>query len=105
MRELEKETAHYISEFINIFLKELFGDLIDFINVNLKEENLTAMKNLGEDLEVAVANSTKMTGASSVAGTGDLTRLVQAICADFNASRNTRIDTFKKECERIFRGT
>ena len=79
--------------------------MIDFINVNLKEENMTAMKNLGEDLDVAVVNSNKMTGTNAATGSGDLTRLVQAICADFNASRNSRIDTFKKECERIFRGT
>jgi hypothetical protein len=101
---LEKETAHYISEFINIFLKELFQGLIDFINENLKEENMTAMKNLGEDLEVAVANSNKMMGGNNPAG-GDLQRNMQTICADFNASRNSRIETFKKECERIFKGT
>lgn len=47
--EIEKETQFYISEFINIFLKDLFGEMIDFINQNLKKE-LTANKNMGEEI-------------------------------------------------------
>jgi len=62
MRELEKETAHYISEFITIFLKDLFGELIDFINQNLKEENLSAMKSIGEDLAEINLNASKISG-------------------------------------------
>lgn len=56
--------AHYISEFINIFLQLKFESLIDFINTNLKEENLTAMKNLGEDLTEINPNSSKPTGSN-----------------------------------------
>ncbi|KAL4437908.1 hypothetical protein ABPG74_001079 [Tetrahymena malaccensis] len=96
--EIEKEQQFYINEFVNIFLKDLFGDMIDFINQNLKKE-VSANKNNGEEIQ------DQKNYSQTQSNPADHERLVKTICGDFNSSRNKRIDTFKHECEKIFEGT
>ncbi|EGR28233.1 vps52 sac2 family protein, putative, partial [Ichthyophthirius multifiliis] len=100
LTKLEKETNLYISEFINIFLKDLFGDLIDFVKQNAKEETEAQMKSMGEVFYEQQINNQN----NKIINPQDNAKLIQNICTDFNFYWNKRIDIFKAECEKLFQG-
>ena len=60
---LEKKTNNFISSLVDIFMREFFANLIDFVKKYAREDNEAEISNLnlaGDNLEVFVENNQKI---------------------------------------------
>ncbi|CAD8194932.1 unnamed protein product [Paramecium octaurelia] len=98
---LEKETNKFSEKLIEIYLKELFGNLVDFIQKYAKEESELELNLYDNKQQSEIRVVEKVQNLNQV----DNKKLIENISQDVNLSWNKRVDVFRLECEKHFQGT
>jgi vacuolar protein sorting-associated protein 52 len=98
---LEKELNGYIDQLVELYLKDYFGNLIDFVRKYAREE-IKDVGNLELDgFDVTGGGNQDLVGKKDFAQNVNV-KLIEHINNELNESWNKRIDAVKNEAEKTF---
>ncbi|KAM3144017.1 hypothetical protein pb186bvf_003781 [Paramecium bursaria] len=96
---IEKETNKFSEKLVQIFMKDLFGNLVDFIQKYAKEETERELNQMEGRSEI-IQDETKLQ-ISNV----DNKKLIENISQEVSLSWNKKVDAFRVQIEKHYQGT